>query len=56
MNTEKKASKEVSKKSLPTKDYTLKTAVSIDGKLKKAGEKVKLTEKGAIYFKRKHRI
>ncbi len=38
------------------KQYTLKAPVSIDGKLKKAGEKVMLTEEGRIAFKRKHRI
>lgn len=58
MSNDKKASqKEEPKKSEPTKKaYTLKIPVYFDGKLKKAGEKVMLTEKAKAEFKRKHRI
>lgn len=55
----KKASdkKEGEKVAAPHKKaYTLKIPVSINGELKKAGEKVMLTEEGRIAFKRKHRI
>lgn len=55
----KKASdkKEDEKVAAPQKKpYTLKIPVSINGELKKAGEKVMLTEEGRIAFKRKHRI
>lgn len=56
-DTEKSSAKTDSKKSSPQrKPYTLKTRVSINGKIKEKGEKVMLTKEGAIAFKRKHRI
>ncbi len=50
MSNDKKAAKP------KTKTYTLKNAVSVNGKLLSPGDKIDLTEEAAKDFKFKHRI